>query len=83
MVPLPTSSLFAKLISTYRNQNALGGSIPRDTFQDAVALEDLFSEQEDESWREWPLLASDGDCAALIQLVSENKVCKNIVQTLP
>lgn len=62
------------MLITHRNQNALGGSIPHDTFQDAVALEDLSSETEDEPWREWPLLASDGDCAALIQLVSENKV---------
>ena len=25
-------------------------------------------------WREWPLLASDGDMATLVELVSENKV---------
>ncbi|KAG6866027.1 hypothetical protein C0991_009436 [Blastosporella zonata] len=54
------------------NQNALGGTIPRDTFQDAIALEEL--SLQDDSWREWPLLATDGDSAALIQLVSENKV---------
>jgi hypothetical protein len=28
----------------------------------------------DFDWHEWPLIATDGDCAALIQLVSENKV---------
>ncbi|KAF5377206.1 hypothetical protein D9615_006321 [Tricholomella constricta] len=55
-----------------RNQNAIGGSIPRDTFQDAVSLEEM--SLQDDSWREWPLLATDGDSAALIQLVSENKV---------
>ena len=44
-----------------------------DLFQDAVALEDLLSQQ-DEAWEEWPLTASDGDTAALIELVSENKV---------
>ncbi|KAJ7630526.1 hypothetical protein FB45DRAFT_915784 [Roridomyces roridus] len=54
------------------NQNALGGSIPCDVFQDAIALEDISSE--DPEWREWPLLATDGDTAALIQLVSDNKV---------
>ncbi|KAF8640756.1 hypothetical protein AX17_000406 [Amanita inopinata Kibby_2008] len=54
------------------NQNAIGGTIPRDTFQDAVSLEELA--HEDNSWREWPLLATDGDAAALVQCVSENKV---------
>ncbi|KNZ79627.1 Transcription factor tau subunit sfc3 [Termitomyces sp. J132] len=55
------------------NQNAVGGSIPRETFQDATALEEL-SLQDGGTWREWPLIASDGDSAALIQLASENKV---------
>ncbi|KAJ7124740.1 hypothetical protein C8R43DRAFT_31912 [Mycena crocata] len=54
------------------NQNALGGSIPYDTFQDATALEDISID--DQTWREWPLLSTDGDTAALIQLVSDNKV---------
>ncbi|KAG6891070.1 hypothetical protein C0995_014159 [Termitomyces sp. Mi166 len=54
------------------NQNAVGGSILRETFQDAALLEEL-SLQEGGTWREWPLTASDGDSAALIQLVSENK----------
>ncbi|KAJ7102344.1 hypothetical protein B0H15DRAFT_814236 [Mycena belliarum] len=54
------------------NQNAIGGSLAHDTFQDAVALEDISTE--DYTWREWPLLATDGDTAALIQLVSDNKV---------
>lgn len=26
-------------------------------------------------WREWPLVASDGNTAALIELISQNKVC--------
>ncbi|KAA1468493.1 hypothetical protein DENSPDRAFT_833797 [Dentipellis sp. KUC8613] len=55
------------------NQNALGGSIPSDTFQDAATLEALCEEQED-AWKEWPLLSTDGDTAALIQAVSEGKV---------
>lgn len=47
-----------------------------DIFQEAAALEDLLSQQ-DEAWQEWPLTASDGDTAALIELVSENKVCNS------
>jgi transcription factor C subunit 3 len=54
------------------NQNAIGGSITHDTFQDAAALEDI--SVDDQTWREWPLLSTDGDTAALIQLVSDNKV---------
>jgi Family of unknown function (DUF6581) len=55
------------------NQNALGGSISRDTFQDAATLEDIAA-QEENTWREWPILATDGDNAALIQLASDNSV---------
>jgi len=59
-----------------RNQALLKGPIPRETFRDASSLEELWIEQDEEEieWREWPLLASDGDMAALIELVSENKV---------
>ncbi|TRM66006.1 hypothetical protein BD626DRAFT_613048 [Schizophyllum amplum] len=53
------------------NQNAIAGPIHRDVFQDAAALEDLSSTQD--TWREWPLVATDGDVASLIQLVSEDK----------
>jgi oxalate---CoA ligase len=56
-----------------RNQNAIGGSVSRDIFHDAAALEEISMEQ-DGVWREWPLLATDGDMAALLELVSENKV---------
>jgi len=55
------------------NQNALGGSISRDTFQHASAFEDIIPDQGD-NWQQWPLLATDGDTAALIQFVSEDKV---------
>ncbi|TDL28869.1 hypothetical protein BD410DRAFT_738661 [Rickenella mellea] len=55
------------------NQSALGGNILRDTFLDAAQLEDLYA-QEQGAWREWPLLSTDGDTAALIQLVSDHKV---------
>ncbi|KAG0697275.1 hypothetical protein DFH29DRAFT_947152 [Suillus ampliporus] len=54
------------------NLNAIGGSIHGDLFQDAVALDEVFAEQVDSM--EWPLLASDGDTAALLQLVSEEQV---------
>jgi len=55
------------------NQNAIGGTVSQDTFQDAVLLlEEMHVD--DLSWREWPLIATDGDCAALIQLASEDKV---------
>ena len=60
----------------FRNQGLLNGPMPRATFRDASSLEELWIEQEEDEvgWREWPLLASDGDMAALIELVSENKV---------
>jgi hypothetical protein len=61
------------LTACVRNQNALGGSIPRDTFQDADALEDIIPDSD--SWQPWPILATDGDIAVLVQLVSEDKVC--------
>lgn len=56
-----------------RNQSAIGGSISPDTFQDALALLDV-TESSDATWHEWPLTATDGDCATLLQLVLENKV---------
>ncbi|KAL0071703.1 hypothetical protein AAF712_000625 [Marasmius tenuissimus] len=55
------------------NQHSLNGNLSRDLFQDAASLRELSAQQEGE-WREWPLLATDGDCAALIQLVSDDKV---------
>ncbi|KAL6299663.1 hypothetical protein BKA93DRAFT_741989 [Sparassis latifolia] len=57
------------------NQNALSGPLPQEVFQDASALEDLLAQEEDTGcWREWPLLVSDGDSAALLELVSEGKI---------
>ena len=56
-----------------RNQSAIGGIISPDIFQDASALLDV-TESSDATWHEWPLTATDGDCATLLQLVSENKV---------
>ena len=60
-------------LKSSRNQNAIGGSIPGDTFQDAATFEEL-SVGDGGEWREWPLLTTDGDTAAMIQLVSQNKV---------
>lgn len=59
-----------------RNQALLKGPMPRETFRDASFLEELWTERDEggTEWREWPLLATDGDTAALIELVSENKV---------
>ncbi|KAK0198496.1 hypothetical protein F5146DRAFT_1158718 [Armillaria mellea] len=56
------------------NLAALGGSISSDLFQDAAGLEEDLATGENDTWREWPLTATDGDSAALIQLVSDNKV---------
>ena len=57
------------------NQNAIGGSVPQDVFQDAAALDDVLRQGEDpDAWREWSLLSSDGDMAALLNMVSNNKV---------
>ena len=51
----------------------ISGPITRDTFQDAVSLlEEVATNSA--GWHEWPLTATDGDCAALVQLVSDNCV---------
>jgi hypothetical protein len=60
-----------------RNLNAVGGSLSREIFQDASSFEELFLEEqsaEETEWRDWPLVASDGDMAALVEMVSANKV---------
>jgi len=54
------------------NQNALGGSIHQDVFQDATTLDTLCRYRD--GWREWPLSASDGDLAMLAQMTSEGLV---------
>ncbi|KAF9229607.1 hypothetical protein BS17DRAFT_743885 [Gyrodon lividus] len=55
------------------NLNAIGGPFPRDLFQDAISLEDIAVEKVVDEM-EWPLIASEGDVAALLQLVSEDQV---------
>ncbi|KAF8167796.1 hypothetical protein B0H34DRAFT_644725 [Crassisporium funariophilum] len=64
------------------NQNAIGGNVSRDTFQDARSLLEEI-DPNDDSWHDWPLTATDGDNATLIQLASENQVDFNIDTTLP
>ncbi|GJE87719.1 hypothetical protein PsYK624_038020 [Phanerochaete sordida] len=57
------------------NQGALSGQLAPDLFQDAAALEDeLLQEGSETAWRDWPLVATDGDITALIELASENKI---------
>ncbi|KAI0344000.1 hypothetical protein BDW22DRAFT_1355246 [Trametopsis cervina] len=59
------------------NQNAIGGPVAPELFQDASTFVDaLASSQRDDPlmWREWPLLVTDGDAAALAELVSEGKL---------
>jgi oxalate---CoA ligase len=58
------------------NQNALGGTISQDVFHDATTLDALCNQQD--AWREWPLRASDGDLAMLVQITSEGLVSKSI-----
>ncbi|KAL5534526.1 hypothetical protein ACEPAG_989 [Sanghuangporus baumii] len=55
------------------NQNALGGPVAKDTFIDAFQFEDSYETAKDE-WREWPLTSSDGDTAALLQLISDHQI---------
>ncbi|KAF9478011.1 hypothetical protein BDN70DRAFT_809556 [Pholiota conissans] len=64
------------------NQNAIGGSIAQETFQDAISLLEEI-DPADNSWHEWPLTATDGDCATLIELVSDDKVDFNIDTSFP
>lgn len=37
---------------------------------------------QDDAWQEWPLLATDGDSASLIQLVSDDKVNQGVSSSL-
>ena len=61
--------------SPNRNANAVGGSLAGDVFQDATSLEEaLHEDKEQNSWQQWSFLATDGDMAALAELVSEDKV---------
>lgn len=56
-----------------RNEDALGGSFPIDFFSEAGAIEDLFEDGTGD-WREWSPIATGGEMAALIELISEKKV---------
>lgn len=70
--------MIVSVLTNDRNLAALGGSISSDLFQDAAGLEEDLAAGESDTWREWPLTATDGDSAALIQLVSDNKVGHHI-----
>ena len=61
------------IIIRCRDQNALGGVLPADVFQDACQLEESYS-LEQNKWREWSLTSTDGDTAALLQLISDHKI---------
>lgn len=62
-----------KCSSIDSNRNATtAGPVSRDIFHDAAALEELL--RQEHGWREWPLLVTDGDAAALMQAVSDYKV---------
>lgn len=78
-----SSTIFHLLLlnrNYYRNQNALNGVISRDAFQDASALDDMASNGD--IWHPWPLLATDGDISALLQLVSEDRVGLSIIHVI-
>jgi hypothetical protein len=67
-------------VSNYslRNQNAIGGSMPQELFHEATTLDTLYKQQE--AWREWPLRASDGDLAMLVQMTSEGLVSNHLIE---
>ncbi|KLO19987.1 hypothetical protein SCHPADRAFT_816815 [Schizopora paradoxa] len=56
------------------NQAALGGSMARELFIDAAQLEEAYASGQEDEWHEWPLLSTDGDTAAILQLLSDNMV---------
>lgn len=56
-----------------RNQNALVGPVSKDLLADAMQSERSFTSEQDE-WREWPLISTDGDTAALLQFLSDHKL---------
>jgi transcription factor C subunit 3 len=64
------------------NQNALNGPLSTEIFQDATALEGSSAQSQDE-WREWPLLSSEGDTAALTHLASDGKVIMTLIISCP
>ena len=54
------------------NQSALGGSLSSELFLDALQLHESFIEEG--GWREWSTCSTDGDTAALLELVHDHKV---------
>ncbi|KAF8313313.1 uncharacterized protein EI90DRAFT_3159752 [Cantharellus anzutake] len=54
--------------------SAIFGVFPNKVYRDAIVLEEDLLANDENSWNEWPLLASDGTTAALLGLVSDEKV---------
>ncbi len=57
-----------------RNQAALGGQMAKELFVDATQLEEAYASGQEDEWHEWPLLSTDGDTAAILQMVSDHMV---------
>ena len=52
----------------------MSGPISRDTYIDASQLEESYNEVLHGEWQTWSLLSTDGDTAALLQLISDGHV---------
>ena len=55
-----------------RNQSTLGGPFVQDLFLDAFQCEESYKAAE-RQWSDWPIVATDGDLAALLQMVSDHE----------
>lgn len=51
----------------------------KELFIDAAQLEEAYAVDQEEEWHEWPLLSTDGDTAAILQLLSDNLVLSAFV----
>ena len=59
-------------IPSETNVQALEGPIPRRTYREAKSMVECLDGEE---WNMWNVMAPGGDVAALIELVSDDKVC--------
>lgn len=62
-----------KILTLRRNQNALGGAFSNTLFFDAIQCEDTFT-MEDDCEQDWPLVATEGETASILQLISDHVV---------
>lgn len=46
----------------------------KELFVDATQLEEAYASGQEDEWHEWPLLSTDGDTAAILQMVSDHIV---------